>query len=84
MAAAARWALATGHAHATNHRIVRPDRAIRWLYSAGRIVTGEDGVPQRMQGLTWDVTDRWQSPTARWYAATRWWRATRVRFNSIG
>jgi hypothetical protein len=36
---------ATGHAYAASHRIVRPDGTIRWLYSAGRIFTGEDGAP---------------------------------------
>jgi PAS domain S-box-containing protein len=64
VAEAVRSALATGRAYTASHRIVRPDGAIRWLYSAGRIFTGEDGAPQRMRGLTWDVTDRWQSPPA--------------------
>ena len=31
-------------------------------HSAGRVFVGEDGEPARMRGLTWDVTDRWQSP----------------------
>ena len=41
---------------------MRPDGAVRWLYSAGRVFVGEDGEPARIRGLTWDVTDRWQSP----------------------
>jgi PAS domain S-box-containing protein len=56
------WALATGESYAASHRIVRPDGVVRWLYSAGRVFIGEDGEPERMRGLTWDVTDRWQSP----------------------
>jgi PAS domain-containing protein len=60
-----RHALATGQPYAATHRIVRPDGAIRWLYSTGRVFTGEDGEPQRVRGLTWDVTDSWRSPAAR-------------------
>ncbi|MEK6442803.1 PAS domain-containing protein [Pseudonocardia sp. T1-2H] len=56
------WALAAKESYAASHRIVRPDGAVRWLYSTGRVFVGEDGEPARMRGLTWDVTDRWQSP----------------------
>jgi PAS domain S-box-containing protein len=56
------WALAAKESYAASHRIVRPDGTVRWLYSAGRVFVGEDGEPARMRGLTWDVTDRWQSP----------------------
>jgi hypothetical protein len=38
-----RRALATCEPYTATHRIVRTDGAIRWLYSAGRIFTGEDG-----------------------------------------
>jgi PAS domain S-box-containing protein len=56
------WALVAKESYAASHRIVRPDGTVRWLYSAGRVFVGEDGEPARMRGLTWDVTDRWQSP----------------------
>jgi PAS domain S-box-containing protein len=51
-----RRALTTGEPYTATHRIVRTDGAIRWLYSAGRIFTGEDGAHERIRGLTWDVT----------------------------
>jgi PAS domain-containing protein len=55
-------ALATGEPYSVFHRILRPDGAVRWLHSAGRVFIGEDGSPQQLRGLTWDVTDRWRSP----------------------
>jgi PAS domain S-box-containing protein len=64
IAAKVRQALSTGEPYTATHRIVRPDGAIRWLYSAGRVYNGA-GEPQRMRGLTWDITDRWHSDTAR-------------------
>jgi hypothetical protein len=33
-----------------------PDPAHRRLYSTGRIFTGKDREPERMRGMTWDVT----------------------------
>jgi PAS domain-containing protein len=60
-----RQALTTGEPYAATHRIVRPDGAVRRLYSAGRTFTGEDGMPQRMRGLTWDDTDGWRPPDVR-------------------
>jgi PAS domain S-box-containing protein len=52
-----RRALTTGEPYTATHRIVRTDGAIRWLYSAGRIFTGEDGASERVRGLTWDITE---------------------------
>jgi PAS domain S-box-containing protein len=54
-----RRALTTAEPYTATHRIVRADGAIRWLYSAGRTFTGEDGGRERMRGLTWDITDSW-------------------------
>ncbi|WP_308259144.1 PAS domain-containing protein [Pseudonocardia sp. H11422] len=39
------------------HRIVHPTDGVRWLHSAGRVIMGEDGRPERIRGLTWDVTE---------------------------
>jgi hypothetical protein len=70
------WALAAKESYAASHRIARPDGTVRWLYSAGRVFTGEDGEPERIRGLTWDVTDRWQSPPVGW-------RRVRVRTSPL-
>jgi PAS domain-containing protein len=51
-----RRALTAAEPYTATHRIVRADGAIRWLYSAGRIFTGQDGGRERMRGLTWDIT----------------------------
>lgn len=42
----------------SEHRAVRSDGQIRWLYSKGRIYWSADGVPQKMRGIVLDVTDR--------------------------
>jgi PAS domain S-box-containing protein len=55
---AIRYSLATGEPYFADHRIVRPDDDIRWLHSAGRVLRDAHGNPERMRGLTWDVTAR--------------------------
>ena len=50
------------------HRIVRTDGTIRWLNIAGQILTGPDGMPERMVGVAQDIT-RWRqlhSERQRW------------------
>jgi PAS domain-containing protein len=36
---------------------VHPRDGVRWLHSAGRVIAGDDGRPERIRGLTWDVTE---------------------------
>ena len=55
---AIRRSLTTAEPYTADHRIAYPDGGIRWLHSAGRVFRGENGDPQRMRGLTWDVTKR--------------------------
>ena len=40
------------------YRIVRPDGRIRWIHSRGSFVRSQDGRPERMVGVSEDVTDR--------------------------
>jgi PAS domain S-box-containing protein len=40
------------------YRIVRPDGAVRWVSSNGRVIPGPDGKPERIVGVRYDVTDR--------------------------
>jgi PAS domain S-box-containing protein len=42
------------------HRIVRPDGAVRTVHSQGRLVLGDGGTPVRMVGTVQDITDRAQ------------------------
>lgn len=39
-------------------RVVWPDGAVRWLRSVGRFFYTSDGAPQRMLGISTDITDR--------------------------
>lgn len=40
------------------HRILRPDGAIRWVEGRGTLIRDEEGSPVRMMGTAWDVTNR--------------------------
>ena len=42
----------------TEYRIVRPDGAERWISAKGRFFYGDDGRPQRMEGVAADITAR--------------------------
>ncbi len=44
--------------HHILHRIIRPDREVRWLDSHGRFIYAEDGTPLRLTGVSADVTAR--------------------------
>ncbi|MDZ7643136.1 MAG: PAS domain-containing protein [Woeseiaceae bacterium] len=39
------------------HRIMRPDGAVRWLLIRGATICDADGAPQRLVGICWDETD---------------------------
>lgn len=38
-------------------RIIRKDKSIRWMRSRGKIIFGADGVPQKLIGVTQDITE---------------------------
>jgi PAS domain S-box-containing protein len=40
------------------HRIVKPDKSVRWVSTRGRIICAQSGRVERMTGVVWDVTDR--------------------------
>ena len=40
------------------HRIVRADGELRWIYSQGKVLYQDDGTPELMIGTTVDITDR--------------------------
>lgn len=56
--AAIRRAGKVGSTFRLEHRAVRPDGDIRFLYSRGRVARDEQGGPQRLIGVCQDVTDQ--------------------------
>lgn len=50
--------MAIGTRFDVDHRIVRPDGAVRWLHARGHVDRGEDGTIRRMRGTAQDVTDQ--------------------------
>ncbi|MBI2359528.1 MAG: PAS domain-containing protein [Deltaproteobacteria bacterium] len=43
------------------YRIQRPDGAVRWLETFGRMVLGGDGKPEKLVGVCMDITERKQA-----------------------
>lgn len=60
---AIQWSLNSGELYLADHRIVHPGGDIRWLHSAGRVIPDHNGDPERMRGITLDVTGRTANPT---------------------
>ena len=49
--------LAAGHL-SLEYRILRPDGEIRWLKNRGNVVTDETGMPIRLDGIIYDITEQ--------------------------
>jgi PAS domain S-box-containing protein len=47
--------------YAIEHRIVRPNREVRWLSCKGQVFSNEQGRPTRVIGTVHDITDRKQA-----------------------
>jgi PAS domain S-box-containing protein len=45
----------------TEFRILRSDGAVRYLVTSAKLYRGESGRPQRLTGVTWDLTERRQT-----------------------
>jgi PAS domain S-box-containing protein len=39
------------------HRVLRPDGAVRWVHARGRVIVDSAGRPERMVGTSQDITD---------------------------
>lgn len=50
--------LQPGRDLAIEYRIVRPDGSVRWIASRGRIYRGSQGEPDRLMGVSVDITER--------------------------
>ena len=53
-----RATLEGGDPYQAEHRIIRPDGALRWILMAGVVQRDDTGVPRRMLGICQDITDR--------------------------
>ena len=42
----------------TEFRVMRPDRTVRFMAARGKVYYGPSGQPDRLTGVTWDVTER--------------------------
>jgi PAS domain S-box-containing protein len=54
-------ALAGGAGYQVEHRIVRPDGAVRWILQAAVVERDDAGAPVRILGICQDITDRKRS-----------------------
>jgi len=54
-------ALAGGDRYQVEHRIIRPDGALRWLLQAAIVERDDTGAPVRLLGVCQDITDRKRS-----------------------
>jgi PAS domain S-box-containing protein len=57
-AAARGAALAGGDRYQVEHRIIRPDGALRWILQAAVVERDDAGAPVRLLGVCQDITDR--------------------------
>lgn len=44
--------------YSVDHRLVRPDGAVRWVHSSGDVDLDDDGEIRRLHGIAVDITDR--------------------------
>jgi diguanylate cyclase (GGDEF)-like protein/PAS domain S-box-containing protein len=51
-------ALETNSSYEMEERVVWPDGQVRTLASWGEVIADDDGRPQRMVGICWDITER--------------------------
>jgi formate hydrogenlyase transcriptional activator len=51
------YAMQSGDESAVEYRILRPDGSERWIASRGRMQNGRDGEPDRLMGVSIDVTE---------------------------
>jgi PAS domain S-box-containing protein len=51
-------ALAGGDRYHVEHRIIRPDGALRWVLQAAAVERDDTGAPVRLLGICRDITDR--------------------------
>jgi PAS domain S-box-containing protein len=63
--AVVRTALARREPFSFEHRIVRPDGSVRYLYARGYVACAADGTPLRMTGIGQDISEQKRAEEAR-------------------
>jgi len=62
---AVKRSIETGVEFRVEFRVIRPQDGVRWLLAKGQVYTTAEGVPERMMGVTYDITPRKQVEAAR-------------------
>lgn len=57
-------AIANREPYQIDHRIIRPDGVVRWVYERAEIVVDQDGAPIQMVGTVQDITEQKQAEEA--------------------
>jgi diguanylate cyclase (GGDEF)-like protein/PAS domain S-box-containing protein len=50
--------LASRQDYAAEYRVLWPDGSLHWISALGRVYCGSDGTPERLGGITLDITER--------------------------
>ncbi len=58
VAAIARHGVERTHEWEAEFRVLWPDGSLRWILSKAKVILGEDGRPERMVGVSLDITER--------------------------
>lgn len=51
-------AMSTGEPYSIEHRIVRPDKSVRWVHERATVLRDQHGASVRMLGVVQDITER--------------------------
>jgi len=62
---AVKRSIETGAEFRVEFRVIRPQDGVRWLLAKGQVYTNAEGAPERMMGITYDITPRKQVEAAR-------------------
>ncbi|MGH9938436.1 MAG: PAS domain-containing protein [Blastocatellia bacterium] len=62
---AVKRSIETGAEFRVEFRVIRPQDGLRWLLAKGQVYTNAEGAPERMMGVTYDITPRKQVEAAR-------------------
>jgi|WetSurMetagenome_2_1015567.scaffolds.fasta_scaffold00192_21 two-component system, cell cycle sensor histidine kinase and response regulator CckA len=47
--------------HKTEYRVIWPDGSVHYIAGQGRVIRDENGIPLKMQGVHWDITEQKQA-----------------------
>jgi len=62
---AVKRSIETGAEFRVEFRVIRPQDGLRWLLAKGHVYSNAEGAPERMMGITYDITPRKQVEAAR-------------------